>query len=298
MNEPNQDLTPAERRARDAVRALPEARAADAFRARLEQAFTTGAFPEPARRIVPLPWYRRGPVAWIAVPVTAAAALMVALLLNTGPRWELAGAAGAGNVLVDGRPIPMNHAADLARALRGGARVTVPADAELTLSNADRMMLLATAGTEFVVPAAPGRWFGREVEASIDRGTLRLSTMAGFAGSRLKVMTPEAAVEVTGSTLAIICEEAGTCVCVLDGGVAVGARGGDMVPVPDGMRRYVFNDGRAPEMDEMRPMERVKLTDFRARASHVAAGAAPAATLALATRSSRAPAPGTAAAGP
>jgi len=275
MTEPNQDPTPAERRARDAVRALPEPRADEAFRARLEHAFTTGAFPEPARRIVPLPWYRRSPVAWIAVPAAAAAALVLVLTLNQGPRWELMAAQGAGNAVVDGRPIPLTHPGDLARALRGGARVVVPPDAELTLVSGDRLMVLATAGTEFVVPDAPGRWFGRSVAASIEHGTLRVSTRAGFPGSRLAIMTPEAAVEVTGSTLAVICEEAGTCVCVLDGGVSVGPRGGDMVPVPGGMRRYVFNDGRAPEMDEMRPMERVKLTDFRERASRAAALPAP-----------------------
>jgi len=268
MSEPNQERSAAERRAQEAVRGLPPVSADPVFRARLAGSFASGDFPAQAPRIVPLPGYRRGPVAWIAVPAAAAAALVFALVLNQGPRWTLTAAEGGGNVVVDGRPIPMTHPADLARALRGGARVVVPEGAELHLANADRMMIVATAGTEFVLPAAPGRWYGRTVGAFVRYGTLRVSTRPGFAGSRLVVTTPEARVEVAGSTLAIICEEAGTCVCVLDGAVAVGPLAGDMEQVPGGMRRFVFTDG-STEMDEMRPMERMKLTDFREEAARV-----------------------------
>lgn len=273
MNEPNQGLSDAERRARDAVRDLPPVTADPAFRKRLEESFRTGRFPAHARRIVPLPGFRRGPVAWIAVPAAAAAALAIALLLNQGPSWTLTGFEGGGNVVVDGRPIPMTHAAELDRALRGGARVVVPEGAELHLASADRMMIVATAGTEFVLPSTPGRWYGRTVDAFVGHGTLRVSTRPGFTGSRLVVTTPEAKIEVSGSTLAIICEEAGTCVCVLDGAVEVGPLAGDMEQVPGGMRRFVFTDG-STEMGEMRPMERVKLTEFRDRASRVSGGPA------------------------
>lgn len=282
MSEPNQTMSPAERRAQEAVRDLPPAAADPAFRARLAESFASGDFPAPARRIVPLPWYRRGPVAWIAVPAAAAAVLAIALVLNQGPRWTLTGSEGGGNVVVDGRPIPMTHPADVDRALAGGARVVVPEGAELHLASADHMMIVATAGTEFVLPRSPGRWFGRTVEAFVRHGTLRVSTRPGFAGSRLVVTTPEAKIEVSGSTLAIICEEAGTCVCVLDGAVEVGPLAGDMQQVPGGMRRFVFTDG-STEMDEMRPMERVKLTEFRERAARVSV-AAPDADAAVAGR--------------
>jgi hypothetical protein len=266
MSAPDSAMPAAERRAQEAVRALPRVPADPAFRARLAGEFATGALRAPERRIVAAPWHRRAPVAWIAVPAAAAAALAVALLLNPGPRWTLAGVSGGGNVVVDGRPVPMTHAADLERALRGGARVAVPEDAELELACGDRMMLVAAAGTEFVLPPAPGRWFGRAVSASIAHGTVRISTLAGFAGSRLVFHTPEAQVEVTGSTLAIIREQAGTCVCVLDGGVAVGPTAGDMVDVPGGMRRFVFADG-STEMAEMRPEERTALAVLHERAA-------------------------------
>ena len=58
-------------------------------------------------------------------------------------------------------------------------------------------------------------------------------------------------------------EPAGTCVCVYDGVVKVGPMGGSMEPVSSGRRRFVFNDGRAPESAEIRPMEITKLGMFR-----------------------------------
>jgi ferric-dicitrate binding protein FerR (iron transport regulator) len=94
---------------------------------------------------------------------------------------------------------------------------------------------------------------------------MRVTTGASFKGARLSLVTPEAAIEVTGTTLAVICEPTGTCVCVHEGVVRVGPRGGDMLAVPAGRRRYIFNDGRAPELAEIRPVEHVELDAFQAR---------------------------------
>lgn len=269
MNEPNdRTLTKEEARARDAVRTLPAPAADEAFRANLKAAFADGSIAARPRRIVPLPWYRRIGAGWIVAPAAAAAAVLIAIVLNAPPAWNVTASRGDGAVVVDGRSIPIDHVADLDRALRPGAHVVVPEGGELQLVSADRLMLLATSGTEFVVPRAPGRWFQRTVNASVRHGTLRVATEPGFAGAKLMVTTPEAAVEVLGSTLAIICESTGTCVCVLDGDVHVGPLGGGMERVEGGMRRYVYNDGRPPEMHEMRPDERVKLTQLREQASH------------------------------
>jgi len=71
-------------------------------------------------------------------------------------------------------------------------------------------------------------------------------------------------VEVTGTTLAVICEPAGTCVCVFEGVVHVGAKGAAAEAVPGGRRRYVFSDGRPPEVADIRPAEIGKLGSFRA----------------------------------
>jgi len=268
MNERDDEQLSAEaRRAQDAVRGLSQARPDAVFRARLRDAFVHGTIESPARRIVPLPWYRRGVVGWAAVPVAAAAALAVVLVLNQGPQWNLVSASGVGVAVVDGRPIPMNHTEDLAGAIHAGSRVDVPDGSEIRIAIPGRMVLLATPGTRFRVPAVPGRWFGRKISAGIERGTLRITTQAAFHGGRLSVRTPEADVMVYGSTLAVICEPTGTCVCVLEGHVRMGPHGEPMDAIEDGMRRYVFNDGRAPEHDSMRPTERQKLTMFREQAA-------------------------------
>ena len=53
---------------------------------------------------------------------------------------------------------------------------------------------------------------------------------------------PEVRVEVTGTTLAVIREPQGTCVCVLEGAVRMGGPREPMATVPHGHLRYVFGD--------------------------------------------------------
>jgi hypothetical protein len=81
-------------------------------------------------------------------------------------------------------------------------------------------------------------------------------------------------VKVNGTTLAVIMEPTGTCVCVLEGEVMVGARGdaagpeggggGAMMPISAGHRGYIFRDGRTPERADIRPEELTSLARFRA----------------------------------
>jgi len=97
----------------------------------------------------------------------------------------------------------------------------------------------------------------------VRHGEIRVTTGPAFHGARLHVQTPEATVVVTGTTLAVICEPIGTCVCVYDGEVGVGAKGDRMEPVVTGRRRFVFNDGRSPESAEIRPIENERLAAFR-----------------------------------
>jgi len=70
---------------------------------------------------------------------------------------------------------------------------------------------------------------------------------------------------VTGTTVAVIRESVGTCVCVMDGEVRMGSHAGSMGPIESGMRRFMFNDGRPVEEAEMRPVERIALAEMRAR---------------------------------
>jgi ferric-dicitrate binding protein FerR (iron transport regulator) len=251
-----------ERRAGDAVRALEAARPEPAFRARLRQDFVTGRIGERAVVRLSPPWWRRG---WAAALAPAAAVVVVLLVagVNRGPQWTVMAANGDGIAVVDGVPMPMPHAAEEARRLRAGARVQVPPGASLDLAGSGTMMMEIAGGAEVTLPATPGRWFARGVEAHVRSGTVRFSTGARFHGARLHVETPEAGVEVTGTTLAVICEPRGTCVCVYEGVVRVRAHGGSIESVSAGRRRFVYNDGRAPIEDAMLPGERTRLGEIR-----------------------------------
>jgi ferric-dicitrate binding protein FerR (iron transport regulator) len=183
--------------------------------------------------------------------------------LNRGPGWEVVTVSGDGTALVNGHPVALAQTEDVARAIRAGGRVTLPAGSSLVLAAPGRMVVEITPETETSLSAPPARWLGRIASAQLTTGEIRVTTGARFHGSKLFVKTPEAAIEVTGTTLAVIREPQGTCVCVMEGEVRVGAPGDSMVPVVAGRRRYLFRDGREPEQAEMRPVEKEKLAEMR-----------------------------------
>jgi len=260
-------LTPDETRARAAVRELPRATPDPAFRARLRQQFVSGTIAPSARVLAPVrPWHARPALRWGGAALAAAAAFVVVSLLNQAPAWRMNTVTGDGLVIVDGVPVPTAHAADLERRLKPGARVQVPAGVQVELASPGQLAVQFSPGTEASVPRLPGRWFRRAGSAELRSGELRVTTGAGFRGARLAIETPEAAVEVAGTTFALICEPAGTCLCVMEGVVRIGPRaGGAMHDVTEGRRRYVFADGREDESAEMRHTEHAPLGEFRER---------------------------------
>jgi ferric-dicitrate binding protein FerR (iron transport regulator) len=266
MNAPDRERrTPDEQRASEAVRALSSPPVDAAYRERLKRQFASGALQAPARpsRATVPPW-RRPALAWVALPAAAAAALFVVSALNRGPTWELVASHGSGEAVVDGVPVPLSRADELGRRLKHGVRVRLPENGEIEIALRGQIAMQVAPGTDLTLPAAAGRWFGRSAHANVAHGELRITTGAAFHGARLAVETPEAMVDVTGTTLAVICEPAGTCVCVLEGRVRVaGQAEGAGVMVREGRRRYVFNDARPPESAEIRPNEMVSLREFR-----------------------------------
>ena len=172
---------------------------------------------------------------------------------------------GEGTALVNGRALPLSDRAALGRSLRGGARLRLPEGVSLTIVAPGRMAVEVTPGTDAMLGAPPARWLGRMASAEVESGELRITTGERFPGSHLMLQTPEVNVVVTGTTLAVIREPRGTCVCVMDGMVHVGVRGQPMVEVQAGRRRYFYRDGRPPAQDEMLPTERTKLGEMMAR---------------------------------
>lgn len=250
-----------ERRAQSAVRELGVPGADPAFRERLKRDFVSGRIGERATLALAAPWWRRR---WMMALTPTAAALLAVLVVaaNRGPDWSVMAMNGDGVAVVDGAPLPMQHAMEETRRLHPGSRVQVPEGGTLALAGTGTMMMEIAGGTEVTLPATPGRWFGRSVEARVRSGVVRFSTGPRFHGARLHVETPEAGVDVTGTTLAVICEPGGTCVCVYEGVVQVLAHGGTRERVAAGRRRFVYNDGRAPVNSEMLPHERTRLGEI------------------------------------
>ncbi|NOT33341.1 MAG: hypothetical protein HOP12_04130 [Candidatus Eisenbacteria bacterium] len=234
----------------EAERETPEAEFEDA---------NTAPFPA---RVVRGPWRRVRQSALLA----AAAALLVSigLGLNAGPDWTVVDIAGDGVVKVDGRPLSVRNLEDLSRALRRGGRLET-AGGGLTLRAGNELLIEVTPGSDAVLPAAPNRWFDRGAEARLAAGELRITSGSDFRGAHLGVRTPEVMVGVSGTTLAVIREPHGTCICVLEGRVQVAPHGALSRPVDRGQRRFVFNDGRSPEDAAIREVENVKLGMFRDR---------------------------------
>lgn len=128
------------------------------------------------------------------------------------------------------------------------------------------LVVQLTPSTEMTVPAPPRRWFGRAATASFHGGEARILTGPRFRGSRLTVVTDEARVEVTGTTLAVIRDAEGTCVCVFEGAVAVGARGDEPERVATGLRRFHYKGSRPAATLPIDDMENAKLSMFQDRA--------------------------------
>ena len=276
MNDAREEtLGEPERRAGQSVRGLPSVIADPDFRARLAADFTSGrieAMPRPAASIR-LPWHRREMTRWAVAAAAAAALVVSALVANQGPAWRVVSRHGGGLASVDGREVALSDGASLDRVIRAGVLLAMPADGDLVLQAGDQMMLAVDPGSVVTLPGTAGRWFGRRLAGRVDVGVMRVSTGASFHGAALALRTPEAQVQVTGTTFAVICEPAGTCVCVLEGVVRVGPLGAAMADIPGGMRGYVYASGEPMVRATMRPDEHEKLGALRARREEHLGGA-------------------------
>lgn len=278
MNDENRNVDGEQAHARDAVRGLSAPAPDPAFRARLRREFTAGTLAARARRVVPLPAWRRP--AFVPAALAAAAALVAVFALGRAPRWELTAWDGGGAVTVDGREVTAGDGAALLAALHPGARVTTSAGTQLALRGGRDLAIVATPNSAFALPALPGRWWSRALAAGVDTGEVRFTTGAGFHGAKLMVATGEAHVLVTGTTLAVIRDAHGTCVCLYEGHLRMGRVGGDMEPLDPGNRRVIYRDGRPNLQQPLEPGERMKLRMLRdaERAPLGRAGGAPADT--------------------
>ncbi len=276
MDRNDEGLSRDAQHAREMMRAAPTPRADEAFRARLREDFVSGRIeeleaPRTRRDATHRGAHRAALRRWFAQPTTriafgasaVALAFLVLRTLNEGPQWAALPATGDLAVVVDGKLIAIRDRYALDASLRPGVDVRVPEGGEIVLVSEGTLALQLLPGAELTLPRPPPRWVKRTSEIDARAGEIRISTAPRFQGAHLTVRTPNAAIEVTGTTLAVILNAEGTCVCVLDGTVRMGPLDEAKVPVPAGMRRILFADGRPPHVEGLFDMERGKLTMFR-----------------------------------
>ena len=256
------ELTADERRARDAVRALPEAAEAPnaEYRARVREHFVAGTLastvaevpdgdavtldatiaPEAATgRVIKGPWFAR-PSRWL--PLAAAAALVFALgLANRGPRWHVTAVTGEGMIRVEGREVPTDAPWAITELAARGGRVQLPETVSLDLVAPGSVAIHLAAGSDVQLSGSPNRWIARRSEIRILQGDVFVSTGRAFHGSKLAVITPEARAEVLGTSFAVMRFPTGTCVCVMEGRVRVESMfDHSSAEIESGQRRFAY----------------------------------------------------------
>jgi len=253
------------------IRELPDVDASDAFRERLRAEFVSGDFSARAPQARPEP---RAPSAaprrpirwrwWTIPPAAAAALLILVVLMNRAPSLEVLAVSGRGEIRIGDRSVSISDRRDLEAVIRPGVEVALPPGARLDLRVAGIALYEITGGTRLTLPGSPGRWFGRRIAGRIHSGELRLKTGPGFAGCRLRVLTPEGLVEVSGTLLSVQCDAGGTCVCVLEGTARVGVDANDLEAVKPGYRKVMLRDGTR-NIIPVKPMHRDGVLDFDRR---------------------------------
>jgi hypothetical protein len=250
------------------IRGLARPPAEASFREQLRRDFVSGTFGQRPRALEAPPRRPARILAWAAGLSAAASVAIVLAVLNQPPRWTALPSGGSGNLVVNGLSIPVRETAELTRRIRPGSRIRLESTEELDLISSGLLAMQLSPGTEMVLPSPPGRWFARGPMGKVAGGLLRVTTGRRFHGARLAITTPDATIHVTGTTLAVIAEPTGTCVCVLEGTAHVASHAphqGEMTRVIPGSSCEVKRGGQTPKRGEMRDTERPRLVDLRDR---------------------------------
>lgn len=257
-------LSPEEQRAAEAVRSLADVPVDPDFRARLRREFVAGAIAPGgtaggAEESPPPPAGRRAAIVPLFGMAAAAAAAILIWFASEAPRWEYAGASGAaGEIWVRGQRMDPDDDAGIEAMLEPGTHIRTTGEMQVDIVLRNRLSVQLAPGSEVTVPDRPRRWFGGGATCEVLQGEIRFVTGPEMPGSRILVQSPLAAVEVTGTSFAVISGPDSVCVCVLDGTVHMTDADGSAHAVPGGKRRTVFRS-LPPHVEEILPMERMKL---------------------------------------
>jgi ferric-dicitrate binding protein FerR (iron transport regulator) len=194
-----------------------------------------------AARRAPAGRLRRLVLAGLAV----AAAVFVTFVLPGESRWQVQGMRGEGPVEIAGRRLGQTDAARLGAELsRGGTLWTF--DNTLDLGVEDGLEVRVLPGTEVTLAELPAPGTLEPYRFDLARGEVFIRTKVGFTGNPVLVDSDEVHVALTGTTLGVLRDDRGTCVCVADGEVDVRDEGGAERRVGAGQTYLVFRAGAMP----------------------------------------------------
>jgi ferric-dicitrate binding protein FerR (iron transport regulator) len=240
------------------LRSLPAPPVDPHFEAAMREGFVRRAVPAPLPPApLPMPaqvWRRH------LIAACAAAAACLALVLGDGRSgWRAPGPLTATHLRIDGA------APTAAQVWREGALIETAPDEPVDLEIPGLARVQLAGGSAFRLPAAPSHWLAPVMVGALEYGEVRVTTGAGFHGTRLTIRAYGVDAIVTGTTLAVLASPDSTCVCVYEGAVEVRASVGRPDTVRAGTRRTEFHDGRAPVIEPIRAMETMKLQMLRAQ---------------------------------
>jgi len=169
-------------------------------------------------------------------------------LQSPAPRWRVLDLAAGTVVKADGKPVPSNDPAELARVLQHARDIEVE-KGDLVVQIDDLSLFDLGEGTRVAFTGFLRDAPGNPYEVRAMSGRLRARTGPGFSGHTMKVATDVMDVTVTGTAFAIDYEEPGTCVCCLHGAVQVMAKamGSDPKPVPPERMCLVYRGSHAAD---------------------------------------------------
>lgn len=186
----------------------------------------------------------------VLVWLAAAAALLLVTLHGPEPdRWRVR---PDGPLVLDGAEFELGEEDRLAAALEHSGRLESRATrARLVLGGVLEFELLP--GTTLEVPPLPELDGLAPLDFELARGEVFLRTRAGYPGNPVRVRTDLAEIQLSGTTVGVLADEEGTCVCVAEGAVRVtSARGVEELPARNSLR--LFRDpAQAPRSEPFAP---------------------------------------------
>lgn len=154
---------------------------------------------------------------WGVLALAAAAVVAVTLILPEPLRWK---ARMDGPVRFAGTTYGAGDAGRLGADLEQAGLIE-SAEEEVLLVLGGALELSVRPRTRLQLPPLPQLDGLTPVDLDLEQGEVYVRTREAYPGNPIQVTTPEGRVEVLGTTLGVMAESDGTCVCVAEGKVTV-----------------------------------------------------------------------------